>query len=788
MSWYGYLGTGVAYGYAPYRVNSPTLPETQNALLTVAGITGSLVGANGLPGLLGWFDPAVKTRQGEMRIAAGGKGVLARDFVIGRDLGEVGSLIEQWRAKAVNSASGTVSGVVTEGGAPAPLARVTFRTADEVAAVFTTDDAGRYQGTLAARAYTAAAWAPGHQPSAEQALTLAAGASQSLSFELAVSRRLTVNVHEAGGGPMPAKVTVLCSTGVCAVPSSGLVRFADVLKDPMLASMQAVAFADANGVATVDLPPGQYGVVVSRGPEYSIYPNGWPASGGVAVDLRTANATVEASLAHVLDTTGFMSADLHVHAVNSPDSIVDNATRALGFAADGIDVLVSSDHDYVTDYGPTLHQAGLEPFMATVVGEEVSTMDFGHYNLFPFPLDATDVITHGAVDWAGGRGATLSPAELFVEGRKRGARTVQVNHPRGFLGGFTHLRVDTDTLATHALASDYRMTSPADATPQDSKLMSANFNALELLNPGEDSFDPYFMHPRFNDWFTLLSRGLKVAGTGVSDTHTRSLVSGWRTFIKVGVDAPAALDPLAMSDALNALKATVTNGPFVSVRAYRVDGSGAQVSLAVGVGETLGQSVDDVGVTVDVQVPEYLDVTRVELYLHRPEDDARCPIDQAGPHAATTRVACDGQMNMNWPTASIAASQAVALGPGNLETAATVAGVSYRRYRAVTTFRLASPTTDNWLVAMVYGSKSLFPLLYIPGSGTVKPVLPFAFTNPIFIDADGNGYDHPPFKPLPGKGPSPSKNSMSANPGAVSCTPGASASTHWCWSSLWRKK
>ncbi len=59
-------------------------------------------------------------------------------------------------------------------------------------------------------------------------------------------------------------------------------------------------------------------------------------------------------------------------------------------------------------------------------------------------------------------------------------------------------------------------------------------------------------------------------------------------------------------------------------------------------------------------------------------------------------------------------------------------------------FRLPAPTTDNWLVAMVYGSKSLAPVLYpYPGGGTLAT--PFAFTNPILIDADGNGYDRPPF-------------------------------------------
>jgi hypothetical protein len=191
----------------------------------------------------------------------------------------------------------------------------------------------------------------------------------------------------------------------------------------------------------------------------------------------------------------------------------------------------------------------------------------------------------------------------------------------------------------------------------------------------------------------------------------------------------------------------------VKIRAYRVDAGGAMVTMPVGIGGTVGPDTRDLGVQVEVQVPEYLDVTKVELYLHRPEDDASCPIDPTSARAATTRVACDGVANGHWPVSGIAATQAVTLLPGDLEVAATEGGVVYHRYRKQVQFRLPAPTTDNWVVAMVYGQASEAPLLYpYPGlTGTVPPVTPFAFSNPIFIDADGNGYDHPPFHPGPGK-------------------------------------
>ena len=47
MSWFGYQGNGVAYGYAPYKAGSPLQPEPQNAMLTV---WESADPSSGLPG------------------------------------------------------------------------------------------------------------------------------------------------------------------------------------------------------------------------------------------------------------------------------------------------------------------------------------------------------------------------------------------------------------------------------------------------------------------------------------------------------------------------------------------------------------------------------------------------------------------------------------------------------------------------------------------------------------------------------------------------------------------
>ncbi|MGV3624142.1 MAG: carboxypeptidase regulatory-like domain-containing protein [Archangium sp.] len=742
LPWFGYQGSNIAYGYAPYKAGSPLVPEGQNAALSVAGITGVIIGSNGILGLGEWVKESTTTpRPGEIRIPPQGYSVVARDFWVAKNIGEISNLIETSRASA-GALLGEFSGTVTQGGQPVANARIAFEGTDNRAA-FVTDTNGTFSGTLPRATYRVSAWKQGRNPTAKQQVTLSTNPS-TLTFSLDAPRVLTVNVREANGGPMPAKVSIFCASGTCPVPHKSLVLFTDTPKDPMPDDLALIGYVGASGTQTFELPAGQYTVLVSRGPEYSIHPNDFPTSPGELVDLRTADTSINAVLARVIDTTGWVSADLHVHAVNSPDSIVDNGKRALTFAADGVDVLVGTDHDYVTDYAPVILQTGLSPFLSSVVGEEVSPMEWGHYNLFPLPPDANNKVNGGALDWAGGLGPTLTVGQIFLQGRAMGAKTVQVNHARGLLGGFTALKIDTDTFATHADPALFRMEPQVGATPTDSKLISTDFDAFEILNPGDDEYDAtsILARAKFNDWFTLLSRGKLAAGTGVSDTHYGNLATGWRTWVQTGSDEPADFSDVTFSARLNEMKAVTSNAPFVTVTAYRVNSAGTQVTPSVGIGGTVVADSQDLGVTVDVQVPAYLDVTRVELYMHRAADDSTCPIDPQSPRAQTTRVSCNGITNSNWPASSIVATQNVILTAGDLETAVTEGPVNYRRYRKRVNFRLAAPTTDNWVVAMVYGSRSLTPLLIPYGGGVANP---FAFTNPVLIDSDGNGYDHPPF-------------------------------------------
>ena len=56
-------------------------------------------------------------------------------------------------------------------------------------------------------------------------------------------------------------------------------------------------------------------------------------------------------------------------------------------AAEGLEVAVATDYNFVTDLMPTIAKAGVQDFVTAVTGVELSTLEMGHFNSFPTKLD-----------------------------------------------------------------------------------------------------------------------------------------------------------------------------------------------------------------------------------------------------------------------------------------------------------------------------------------------------------------------------------------------------------------
>ncbi|MBV9949936.1 MAG: hypothetical protein JOZ69_24045, partial [Myxococcales bacterium] len=228
--------------------------------------------------------------------------------------------------------------------------------------------------------------------------------------------RLRWRIREKGGAadvPLPARLLVRGLAGT-ADPDWG--------DEPSEGASLDVIHADRDGERAI--PAGRYHVTISRGFEYTL------SEADVTVVVGK-TALASADLQRVVDTRGWLAADLHVHAVPSMDAPAPLPDRVQALAAAGVEVAVATDHNVLTDYGPTIRERGLTRWLSSVVGDEVTTrgVPMGHFNVFPLAVGAPPVPYERVTATAMAAAARAAPPE--------GPKVVQLNHPRmGGIGYF----------------------------------------------------------------------------------------------------------------------------------------------------------------------------------------------------------------------------------------------------------------------------------------------------------------------------------------------------------------
>lgn len=695
-------GRGIAYGYRPMSLEDPKVPSEKNAMIGYGGVVGTFIEGESLSGVLTWTDAEARTRPGTFRVRPGSFRLQLADLVVGRDVAAVTSAMDRF--------AGVETGRVEVTSAE-PNARVAvIDYFDVMQSLMVTDAQGKGTIDLPPGTWRFRAATPGRLVGPNVDVVVETGQTKQARVELAPTRKLHVVIKDEAGAPSPGKVTVHCAGGPC--PFNQDTWKQHELLDYPGGGAAAVEYVGPTGVLDVQLPPGQYDVVVSRGPEFSVWPDTWP-NAGQRVDLQAQDGSVDARVGRIIDSTGWMSADLHVHAVNSPDSAVPNLQRAANFLAEGVDVLVSTDHEYITDLQPAVRALGAESLMATMIGEEITTFSHGHFNAFPMVLKP-GTSNGGAFDHAGGEdGPTLRMPQFFVGVHaEHPGSVIQLNHPRGSGGGvLTTLKVDTATLRSHGNPADYNMEPDPTATASDTKLFGAGFDLVETAN------GPTASWAVMNDWMTFLSRGTVTTSSGVSDTHdAQSATGGYaRTYAFVNADTPAQFSPAKFADAIRAHQAFASNTPFLRFSARKVSG-GASVDIGGTLSVTAGEMIE---LTVDVTGPEWMEIDRVEIYSHAPG-----------------REAFNGESNGSWPEGRILQKHDIT----NPTIEAVPGSTALRRVHLTEKF-MVSASADTWFVAMARGTRgrSMWPL---------HGDRPQAWTNAILVDADGSGkYDQFPLVP-----------------------------------------
>ncbi|HSN30894.1 MAG TPA: hypothetical protein VLT45_31625, partial [Kofleriaceae bacterium] len=225
-----------------------------------------------------------------------------------------------------------------------------------------------------------------------------------LSFEI---------VDDATGERMPGKLTIL---GVRGTHDPKLSK-GDIgtEEDTSLAAYNRVF--SLGGVGVVPIPVGTYDVTFSRGIEWTIETD--------RVHVTTEGVQIHARLKHVVESPHWLSADFHVHAASSPDSRVPMRDRVYEFVSDGVDMIVSTDHNVVSNYAPVISELHAEKYLATATGDEITTGDWGHFGAFPLPHEM-ETEGHGAIPVK-----HKTPVDIFKQVRDTApGAIIDVHHPR----------------------------------------------------------------------------------------------------------------------------------------------------------------------------------------------------------------------------------------------------------------------------------------------------------------------------------------------------------------------
>jgi Carboxypeptidase regulatory-like domain len=666
-------------------------------------------------------------------------------FVIGK--GDVASVLDVIH-EIHHQPTGAFGGRVIDAQTSQPVAGanvIVLDAADQVIDQIATDTTGSFLAHLAPGSYRYTAMTNDRRPTEPVGFTVAAGAQLGVApIMMAPPATIAVSAIDELGRHAPVKIQLL-----------GHVPAADRGKDPrtFLYSLERgerqrpTAFDGSdrfieNAWWTVDgrvsgqVRPGTYDLIVTRGPEYEITQK--------TIVLRPGAFDAEqVVLVPAYKSDGWVAGDFHIHAQPSTDSGVPIADRVASCAAEGLEVAIATDHNYITDYAPVIAATGLDPWLIGIPGMELTTFEMGHFNGYPLKVDPGST-RGGEFRWAG-----TPPQGLFDQLRalsvdpRRGI--VQVNHPRqAVLGYFAQFFVDQATAQPYTPTGLLGIFAPYgdEFRPEN---YSTDFDAIELLTgsrledvhtfrapdplppgpfpdpqpvPGQIVIGPDG-RPQYpgvvETWFTMLDHGHRATGMGTSDTHhmlgdepgyARTLL-----YVGAGKDVPGGTTRDDIVDAVRGHHAIATNAPFLE--------------MAIGggrIGDTVVARGGSVDVVLRVRAPSWGKVEHLVVYAN-----SQVVADQAIPASQGT----DYQTTVHLQLAIDSWVVAEATGTGNL-------------FPVVSPVELPPLDATVLIKALSHGlDLSALPLTSSLKPSSIHIVTPFAITNPIWVDVDGNGWTAP---------------------------------------------
>lgn len=138
----------------------------------------------------------------------------------------------------------------------------------------------------------------------------------------------------------------------------------------------------------VFLSEGTYKVYAVHGPEFSLESTVLKVNSGEdqILQIKTPKRSIS--------TPNYMAVDMHVHSAPSMDNAFSTRKRVKTFVAENGEIMVAAEHDTIYDFNPLISEMGVSEKMIAIAGTEVTStvnsdvapFTIGHMNFFPLVI------------------------------------------------------------------------------------------------------------------------------------------------------------------------------------------------------------------------------------------------------------------------------------------------------------------------------------------------------------------------------------------------------------------
>lgn len=357
-----------------------------------------------------------------------------------------------------------------------------------------------------------------------------------------------------------------------------------------------------DGRVTQQVPPGKYLLRVTLGSEHDLVERRIEVA-------REQTLAVEATLRRTVDTEGWISTDYHAHSTPSGDNYCNTYDRIINLAAEHIEFAPTTEHQRLYDWEPYIDRLGLSSRIKTVPGIEL-TGSGQHFNAFPFVPDPLSQ-NGGAPLW------TYDPRINAIVLRNWGTPSLAAgsridglanarNRVELFGGG-----PDRWVQANHPNVGNVFFDRDQDGD------RDGGFVGFEELIDGAEVWSDEILNlsptyagrrgaNRTFGWLQMLNQGRHVWCVAVSDAHRvfGNGVGGWRTYVPSSTDQPGDIDHAEIIRNSKAGRMMITNGPFLKVT----------TAEGLPIGSTV-VSAGFIDLKIQVQTPNWLEIDRVQVLV-----------------------------------------------------------------------------------------------------------------------------------------------------------------------------